>query len=126
MRLLPLLLAAAALALAGCGSDDRPGAGQGTTSGPLSVEQALASEPLEDAVVQGIIFAEGGSVRLCGAVAESYPPQCPGAAVEVEGFDLSTVSDLQTAQGVSWKEDPIRLTGALQDGVLRVHQNAKP
>jgi hypothetical protein len=124
MRLLSLLPLAAAV-LAGCGSNGPEGGG-GTDEGPLSVEQALASEPLEDAVVQGIIFAEGGSVRLCGAVAESYPPQCPGEAVEVEGFDLSTVSDLQTAQGVSWKEDPIRLTGGLQDGVLRVHQNAQP
>jgi hypothetical protein len=127
MRLLPLLLAAAVLA--GCGSngsvDDGSGGGGGSTDGPLSVEEALSSDPLESAVVEGILFAEGGTARLCGAIAESYPPQCPGAAVEVRGLDLSTVPDLQTAQGVSWRDGLIRLTGALEDGVLTVRQDAQ-
>jgi hypothetical protein len=124
MKRLFVLLAAAAV-LAGCGSDGS-GAGDGSTSGPLSVEQALSSDPRDDAVVEGILFAEGGTTRLCGAIAESYPPQCPGPAVEVKGLDLTTVPDLQTAQGVSWRDGLIRLTGALADGVLTVRQDAQP
>jgi hypothetical protein len=123
MRSLPLLLAAAVLAA--CGSDGS-GGGDGTTSGPLSVEEALASDPLDNVVVEGILFAVGGMTRLCGAIAESYPPQCPGPGVEVKGLDLSTVPDLQTAQGVSWRDGPSRLTGALEDGVLTVRQDAQP
>ncbi len=118
MRALVLLLAA--VALAGCGDDGEDGSG----SGPLSVKEALESSSGEPVVVEGGLLASGNVVQLCEALAESYPPQCSGARLEVQGLDLASLSDVQTAQGVSWRDWPTRLTGTLQDGVLTVSQNA--
>jgi hypothetical protein len=121
MRALVLLLAA--VALAGCGSDDGE---DGSGSGPLSVQEALESSSGEPVVVEGGLLASGNVVQLCEALAESYPPQCSGARLEVQGLDLASLSDVQTAQGVSWRDWPTRLTGTLEDGVLTVSQNAQP
>jgi hypothetical protein len=93
----PALLAA--LSLAACGSKD------------------------EETTVRGWLFAEDGVVRLCDAIAESYPPQCGGTVIIVHGLDLSSIRDLQTAQGVSWAS--VTLRGTVRDGVLTVSENAQ-
>ena len=58
----------------------------------MSVADALAHGPTDDLVsVSGALFvAPDGTVRLCDAIAESFPPQCGGASIEVSGLDLSS------------------------------------
>jgi len=85
-------------------ADGAPGDGPG-----MSVADALAHGPSDDLVsVSGALFvAPDGTVRLCDAIAESFPPQCGGASIVVTGLDLSTVADLQEANGVRWVESVV-------------------
>ncbi|MGH2445852.1 MAG: hypothetical protein ACRDGD_07420 [Candidatus Limnocylindria bacterium] len=60
--------------------------------------------------VAGSLFVDAdGRALLCGAIAESFPPQCGGARLEVIGLELDTI-ELQEANGVRWAE-AIELTG---------------
>jgi hypothetical protein len=121
MRISPVaVLLLALVLLAGCGSDD----GEGEPGGALSIEQALAADGEEPVVVSGNLLAQSGEVHLCSALAESFPPQCVGAALGVEGLDLDSLDDLTTGGGVTWSDGPVRLRGTVRDGVLRVSQNA--
>ena len=97
----------------------------GIAAGPgISIEQALASKLTEALLVNGNLLAEGGEVRLCSALAESFPPQCGGASLQVEGVKLEEVDGLLTEGDVSWTDRPIQLLGVVEDGVLTVSKNA--
>jgi hypothetical protein len=121
MRISPVaVLLLALVLLAGCGSDD----GQGEPAGVLSIEQALAGEGGEPVVVSGSLLAQSGEARLCSALAESFPPQCVGPQLLVEGLDLDSLEHLETGGGVTWSDRPVRLRGTVSDGVLTVSQNA--
>jgi hypothetical protein len=81
-----------------------PGA---AVDGPgISVPDAIASAgEVGEVLVNGSLFIdENGTVRLCDAIAESFPPQCGGARLEVRGLDLDAVPELQEANGVRWAE----------------------
>jgi hypothetical protein len=120
MRIRRALVAVALLALlAACGGD-----GDGTTvpsgsgdpvliiaDGPISepgmsVADALGHRATDDLLtVSGALFVDpDGTVRLCDAIAESFPPQCGGERVVVQGLDLVAVAGLQSEGGVSWAE----------------------
>jgi hypothetical protein len=94
------------LVIAAGGPRDEPG---------LSVAEALTHGPTDDLVtVTGALFVDAdGTVRLCDAIAESFPPQCGGARIEVEGLDLDTVENLQTEGEVSWAEG-VTLFGSVE------------
>ena len=68
----------------------------------------------------GFLVDTGGAVRLCDALAESYPPQCGGDSVLVEG-ELPAV-EWSEAQGVRWTDAQVTLRGDVEDGVLRVER----
>jgi hypothetical protein len=133
----PALIAtlAAAAALAGCGGDDTPVGDPGTgtapqTSGlgagpPISIDEALSSDSGGPLLVAGNLLAEAGEVRLCSALAESFPPQCGGAALAVEGLTLEEVDGLVTEGDVAWTDRPIELLGVVADGTLTVSENAR-
>jgi hypothetical protein len=118
--------------LVGCGGNGEPandGTGSpqvsGTAAGPgISIEEALTSELDEMLLVNGNLLAEGGEVLLCSALAESFPPQCGGASLQVEGVELEEVDGLVTEGDVSWTDRPIQLLGVVEDGVLTVGKNA--
>jgi hypothetical protein len=78
--------------------DGEPGDGPG-----ISVAEALTHGPTDDIVlVDGALLVDAdGTVLLCEALAESFPPQCSGERLTVEGLDLSTV-ELEEANGVRW------------------------
>jgi hypothetical protein len=121
MRVSPVAVVLLTLVLlAGCGSDDEESA----PAGVLSIEEALAAEGGEPVVVSGSLLAQGGEVRLCSALAESFPPQCGGPELAVEGLDLDSLGGLTTAAGVTWSDRLVRLRGTVRDGVLTVGQNA--
>jgi hypothetical protein len=85
---------------------DRPG---------ISVADAFTHGPTDDIVlVTGALFVNAdGSVLLCDAIAESFPPQCGGDRIAVEGLDLATVADLQEEDGVRWAES-VTLLGSVE------------
>jgi hypothetical protein len=134
LLLLPVL--AVALAAAACGGSDEasappadtgaapPAAGTPIPGGGLTVEEAIASDLEGPLMVAGALFAvEGEPVKLCSAIAESYPPQCGGASLVVEGLDLASVGELLTEGGVSWAEH-VSILGEVQDGRLVVSQTS--
>jgi hypothetical protein len=125
MRSLPTLLIALLL-LAACAAD--PPAATPTddtwtlviTDGDpgdapgISVADALTHGPTDDIVtVSGALFVDAdGTVLLCDAIAESFPPQCGGERIEVDGLDLATV-ELEEANGVRWAEG-VTLLGSVE------------
>lgn len=143
MRILALIATlAAAAALAGCGGDDAPaddaaaGSTVPQTSGlgagpPISIDEALASDSDEMLLVSGNLLALDDEVRLCSALAESFPPQCGGASLHVVGLKLEEVDGLITEGDVSWTDRPIELLGVVEndtqakDDILTVIENAQ-
>ena len=87
-----------------------PGAVDGP---PMQIADALAAASGEPVLVSGALFVDAaGEVRLCSMMAESFPPQCGGERLEVVGLDLSTIPDLEAANGVQWAEG-VELTGTI-------------
>ena len=81
----------------------------------ISVPEAIASAgTVGEVLVNGNLFIDpDGTVRLCDAIAESFPPQCGGARLEARGLDLDAVPQLQEANGVRWAEG-IQLFGRVE------------
>lgn len=91
-------------------ADGAPGDGPG-----LSVAEALTHGPTDDLVtVTGALFVDAdGTVRLCDAIAESFPPQCGGHRIVVEGLDLDNIQDIQEENDVRWA-DSVTLFGSVE------------
>ena len=111
----------------GSGGTSGGGGGGSAGVGPgISIDEATDSTLDGPLLVNGFIVAEeGGEVRLCSALRESYPPQCGGAWLLVEGLDLTDVEGLTSAQGVSWTDGETQLLGTVEDGVLTVETGAQ-
>ncbi len=118
--LIALVLALAALSA--CGGDDDSG---GTPGSVISIDQALDSDSDEPLLVSGNLLAQGDDVRFCSALAESFPPQCGGASLVVEGLNLDKLDGLVTEGDVRWTDRPIELLGVVSDGTLTVSENAR-
>jgi hypothetical protein len=124
-----LLLPLAVLALAACGGSDdaepptptQPPASAGLGAGPgISIDAALTSDSAEPLLVNGNLLAQGEQIRLCSALAESFPPQCGGPSLQVEGLKLAEVDSLVTEGDVSWTDRPIQLLGTVEGDRLVV------
>jgi hypothetical protein len=119
MRTIALFAALlASVALVGCGGEDEPGG----SHAEILVEDAAGHEG--PASVTGSLLANGDDVRLCAALAESFPPQCGGDSITVVGLDLGTLDGLTTEGDVTWSDLPITVEGVLGDGTLTVDENA--
>ena len=81
----------------------------------ISVADALGHQATDDLVtVSGALFASAdGTVYLCDAIAESFPPQCGGDRILVEGLDLDAVEGLQREGDVAWAEG-VTLFGSVE------------
>ncbi len=81
----------------------------------MSVADALGHRATDDLVtVSGALFVDAdGTVRLCDAIAESFPPQCGGERIVVHGLDLGAIAGLQTEGEVSWAEG-VTLFGSVE------------
>jgi hypothetical protein len=109
-----------ALALVGCGGKDEPAGG----GGPVEILVEDAGDHEGPAIVTGSLLANGDDVRLCAALAESFPPQCGGGSIVVVGLDLDKLDGLTTEGDVTWSDLPISVEGVLADGTLTVDENA--
>lgn len=80
----------------------------------ITVAQALGHGPTDDIVaVTGALFVEpDGTVRLCDAILESFPPQCGGATLLVDGLDPTSL-ELEEANGLRWAEG-VTLLGSVE------------
>ena len=132
LRKLALLLVAVAgslLLAAACDDDEDAVAPAGTPPasavGPgISIAEALASTLDEPLLVNGFLVVQGERAELCEALAESFPPQCGGDSLSVEGLDLDGFEGLSTEQDTTSSEGPIQLLGEVEDGVLTIATGA--
>jgi hypothetical protein len=92
------------------------------TDQPRSIDEALAAPNDAQLQVAAPLIAAGDDVRLCGAVMESYPPQCGEPSLPLEGLDLDGVVGLSRADpefgGVVWTDFSLEVFGTMQDGTL--------
>lgn len=110
------------LVLGGAGAPDdgavSPGMGPG-----ISVADAIAFGGDEILLVNGSLYrGQDGVMRLCEVLMESWPPQCGGPSLVMEGLDEKSVP-WQEADGVRWT-DLTQVLGRVTDGVLRVEVTA--
>ena len=130
LRTLPLLLAGLLLLAAAC--EDDAGHDAAPTGGPplsavgpgISVAEARASTLDGPLLVNGFLVVQGDGARLCEALAESFPPQCGGDSLAVEGLDLDAFEGLSSEQDTRWSEAPIQLLGEVEGSVLTVSADA--
>jgi len=123
-----LLIPLALLALAACGGGGdvepqptQPPATAAIGMGPgISIEEAMASDLEGPLLVNGNLLAEGGEIRFCDALAESFPPQCAGPQLRVEGLKLEEVDGLVSEGEVAWTDRPIQLLGDVEGDTLVV------
>jgi hypothetical protein len=119
MRTISLFAALlASVALVGCGGEEEAG------SGPVEMLVEDVGDHDGPAGVTGSLLANGDDVKLCAALAESFPPQCGGESIRVVGLDLDTLDGLTTEGEVTWSDLPITVEGVLADGTLTVDENA--
>ncbi len=87
---------------------------QGIADGPgISIEEAIGQAGTGPLLINGSLFVDpDGTVLLCSAIAESFPPQCGGTRLSVRGLDLESMPDLQEANGVRWAEQ-VQLLGTV-------------
>lgn len=138
MRLRFLVAMVVLVVVAGaCGSDDDGGAATtaapttaaptstaaGTdTDRPMSIDAALEVPDGAQVSVVGPMIAAGDDVRLCGAVMESYPPQCGEPSLPLVGLNLDAVIGLSRPEpefsGLVWTDFPLVVFGTMQGGIL--------
>jgi len=87
---------------------------QGVGDGPgISIDDAIGQAGTGPLLINGSLFIDrDGSGLLCSAIAESFPPQCGGTRLRVRDLDLSSVPNLEEANGVRWAE-AIQLLGTV-------------
>ncbi len=84
----------------------------------LSVSEALQSDATGPLAVRGFFLDDGSGPRLCEALAESFPPQCGGASVAIDGLTGDDLGPLQSAGNTTWSDQPVIILGDLVDGTL--------
>ena len=112
----------ASVVAAACGDDDDdPVSGPTIGVGPgLSIGEALTSNLTGPLLINGLLHVQNGQVRLCESLAESFPPQCAGRFLVVEGLDLTTMDGLTSEGSVTWSDQPVQVLGTVEGEVLTV------
>lgn len=87
---------------------DRPdssgGDAAGTTMRVYTVSEAMALDQEGSVHVSGLLIDDGSGWRLCEQVLESYPPQCGGEFLLVDGLD-PTGLPLEESGQVQWQTE---------------------
>ncbi len=130
-KLLPLFagMTLAALLVIACGGDDIDSTDNGPSAGlgpGISIGDAIASDLDGPLLINGFLVIQGGEhddpeeVRICEALAESFPPQCGGRFLVVEGLDLKSIEGLMSEGAVSWTDAFVQVLGKIEGEVLTV------
>ena len=106
-----------------CADDPSNGEGQAPEL-PAELGDVTIADLLDGApgrvTAAGFIVATGDEVRLCEALAESFPPQCGGLSIPLSGYGEVELSGLPTEGDVTWSDFPVTLEGEVVDGVFVV------
>lgn len=89
-------------------------------SSELTVPEALDAPAGSVVTVRGYVIATGGMTLLAEKLAETYPPQPGGAAIALEGVDITALSGTGSAGDTTWTNDQRHLSGRIEAGVLVV------
>jgi hypothetical protein len=113
-RTLVAISTAVSCVLAACGGSDSNPNGSPTSADlptvtPILVDELIARSADTPVPVTGMLHATGGVVRLCGAILESFPPQCGEPSVVLDGVDISSVDGATTEGDVTWNESVVLL-----------------
>lgn len=106
-----------AVMLVGCGSGD--GADTDSAALPLSVEGLLEAEPSGSVDAVGFVVIDSTGARLCFALAESFPPQCGGASVEIANPDVLDVA-FEESEAVRWTESAVVVRGQYSEQTFTI------
>lgn len=79
---------------------------------PASADDGVAGNP-----IRGALFEEGGRARVCGALLESFPPQCGEPSTTLINLDVDIV-EFESAGGVRWTEDLWTVYGRVTEAGL--------
>ena len=121
LALLAVVTIAGVVATACGGDDDDIGSNPISGVGPgISIGEALTSKLDDPLLVNGHLHVQSGQVRLCEVLAESFPPQCGGTSLVVEGLDLTTMDGLTSEGSVTWSDQPVQVLGTVEGEVLTV------
>ena len=112
----------ASVVAAACGNDeDDLVSGPVSGVGPgISIGEALTSNLTGPLLINGLLHVQNDQARLCETLAESFPPQCAGKFLEVEGLDLMTIDGLRSEGSVTWSGQPMQILGTVEGEVLTV------
>lgn len=107
------------------GADEPLTPSPAVVDGGLTVSEALATDAEGVIAVQGFLLVADGTSLLCDALAESFPPQCGGASIEITGYEEALGAPITSAQGVSWTEEHVAFVGEIVDGAFVVDPTAR-
>lgn len=99
--------------------DDQPQPAIPDDESAVSVSELLDAQVGAEVVVRGALFDDGSGLVLCGALAESFPPQCPGESVAIANPDQVDL-ELASSGGVRWSEQPVTILGVVTTTGLEV------
>jgi hypothetical protein len=98
---------------------DLPPPGDGGDSPlPAPIQPSAAADASGQVAVEGFIVAVGGEIKLCEALAESFPPQCGEGFVTVTSLDQVDPEDIQSSGDVRWTDYTVMIFGEMVDGTL--------
>jgi len=89
-----------------------------TPDGGLTVADALASDAIGVLAVKGFVVSDDDGPRLCELLAESLPPLCGGAWIELARIDMIDPDEFNESQGVTWTDGTVTLVGEIVNGVF--------
>lgn len=118
-----------ALVVAACGgtADDPvdvdlgdPVVGGLLVDGGLTVGETLTTDAVGVIAVKGFLVQDAAGARLCDLLAESLPPQCGGASIDLSDTSTIDPGEMKSEQGVTWTDQTVTVFGEIIDGVLVV------
>ena len=109
----PLLLIAVIAAACGDDTEDSPA----TVIGPgsSSAVQTIGSSVQGLTQIGFLFVGEDGILRLCGALAESDPPQCGDEIAVLENPNDVDLGELDESGNVRWSTDWVAVDGTITD-----------
>lgn len=87
---------------------------------PLALADSADAEGAGPVAIEGFFIDDGQEAHLCGALLESFPPQCGGPSLVIANpeqlIDVVLVED----GGTRWSETYITVVGEIVGGILTV------